>query len=447
MQPRVTEVRDGAGRVVTPGVQIGQPMPLGSPVPFGGPPAGAVVVPSVGPNGGVPGIACEDPLYAGGPVGTAGPGVAALSRLPGGTGRWWVTGEYLMWWTRSTQLPPLVTTSSPQFNGILGTGDTRTLLGGSFGDNFHSGARFGGGFWFDPCDHLRGLDARFFFLGENSQTFTADTSRFPLLARPFTNVNAPPGQFAQIVGAPLLAAGAIEVTLKNSLSGAEVNYRRNLGGSECARLDALVGYRHVNFTEELRIAETFARVGGSDFGIGVPAARGVVVDSFRAENNFHGGQIGLAGEKRRGRWSLDGRATVAFGNVEQRGEINGGQQLVFPNGGVAQTAGGLLALPGANIGTFTQNKFAVVPEASLNLGYHLTSHLKVFVGYNFLYMSSVLRPAGMIDTGLDSARIPNFRNPADPPQFPVAGIPRPAPVMRTTDFFAQGINFGIQFTW
>ena len=65
-----------------------------------------------------------------------------------GPGRWWTSGEYLMWWTQLAALPPLVTTSSPQFNGQLGVGDTRVLLGGPFGDTFHSGARFAVGRWF-----------------------------------------------------------------------------------------------------------------------------------------------------------------------------------------------------------------------------------------------------------------------------------------------------------
>ena len=111
---------------------------------------------------------------------------------------------------------------------------------------------------------------------------------------------------------------------------------------------------------------------------------------------------------------------------------------------IRQYAGGLLALPGANAGSFTQNKFAVLPEVGFNVGYHITPHFRVFVGYNFLYLSSVLRPAGLINPNVDPARIPNFPLPnGGSPVFP----PQPAPLFRTTDFFAQGINFGIQFTW
>jgi hypothetical protein len=418
-------------------------MGLGSPISTMQPPGG-VIVPSVGPDACPPGM--EEPIFGTGMPVVAGeaPGWGALTRFAGFENQWWTTGEYLMWWTRSTQLPTLITTSSPQFGGIIGAGDTRSILSGSFGDTMHSGARFGIGRWFGP-EQCRGLEGRFFFLGQNGTTFATDTNSYPLLARPFFNVNQPFGAFSEITAAPGVATGGIEVHLKNSLWGAEVNFRRNLGGNECARLDAIVGYRHVNFKEQLLISETFARTPNSDLNVGVGnIVAGTITDSFRTENNFHGGQIGLAGEMRRGRWYVDGRASIAFGTVFQRSEIAGGQQVLFNNGTTGQFAGGLLALPGANIGSFSATRFAVVPEVGLNLGYHLTPQLKMFVGYNFLYLSNVLRPAGTIDPAVDASRIPNFLVNAPPA---LGGQARPLPAMRTTDFFAQGISFGLQFTW
>ncbi|HUR55579.1 MAG TPA: BBP7 family outer membrane beta-barrel protein, partial [Gemmataceae bacterium] len=240
--PSVTEVR---GIPSGPDISIGPPTTYGAPgTVFTGPvtmPPGGVIVPSVGPDACPPGL--EAPMF-GAPVpgevcGPEGPGFRALSRLGVGQGSWWTSAEYLMWWTRSTHLPPLITTSSPQFNGFLGVGDTRTVLGGSFGDTFHGGARFGLGHWFD-CEQSRGIEGRFFFLGRNGNEFGATTNNFPVLARPFFNVNQPVGSFAEVVAAPGLATGGVLVNLQNSMWGADVNFRRNLGGSDCARLDALV---------------------------------------------------------------------------------------------------------------------------------------------------------------------------------------------------------------
>jgi hypothetical protein len=187
------------------------------------------------------------------------------------------------------------------------------------------------------------------------------------------------------------------------------------------------------------------RVPGSDLGIGVPAMRGTVVDSFRTENQFHGGQIGLASSIQRGRWSLDSRATVALGSVFQSVNISGAQTLLFANGGLTSTPGGLLAVPGANMGHWSQTKFGVLPEVGVNIGYQVTSHLKLFVGYNVLYLSSAVRPGEQIDQAVDAARVPNFLPPGA--VAPLPGIVRPTPQMSTSGYFIQGISFGLMYRW
>ena len=440
--PSVTVSRDplpttGLGAVVNPVVVgPGAPFVVGPGAPFVVGPGGAVVV---GPDGDCGPMGCPTPVMDA-PLVAGGPGYPGFGRLFGlGRGNSWVSAEYLMWWTKSTQLPPLAATGIVDPSGTGGIMAQQNLLAGSFGDTLHSGARFGIGHWFSD-EQRRGVDARFFFLFQNGATFTANSAQVPTLFLPFNNVNTPVGPTGNVVAAPGIAAGGISVALENSLWGAEVNYRRFLMGNACARLDGLVGFRYANFTETLTINETAALLPTAPF----TGAPGTISDRFRAENNFYGGQFGLTGEVRRGRWFLDGRATVAFGTVHQTGEIGGGQARLLPNGTVGQYAGGLYALPGANTGTYTQSKFAVMPEAGFNVGYHITPGWRVFVGYNVLYLSSVLRPANMIDTNIDAARIPNFAVPGSPAALPFA---RPQPLLTTTDFFAQGISFGMQWTW
>jgi hypothetical protein len=64
----------------------------------------------------------------------------------------------------------------------------------------------------------------------------------------------------------------------------------------------------------------------------------------------------------------------------------------------------------------------------------------VFVGYNFLYCSNILRAGDQIDTTLDvnAATFPITQRP---------GATRPAPKFEDSGFWAQGINFGLHFTW
>jgi hypothetical protein len=401
------------------------------------------LVPGVGLECGLPlqpGYDCPLPYDC--PV--ISPGYPALARVTS-FDKWWVSSEYLMWWTRSTDLPPLITTSSPQFNGILGQGDTRIVLGGPFGQTFHSGLRVGLGYWFG-CSQCRGIDSRMFFLGQAASFFTVTTGQYPLLARPFFNVNTPLGPFSEIVGSVARGiGGGITVQLESSVWGAEVNYRRYLWDNGLARLDGLVGYRFVSVSEQLRITESFARP-PSLVTPQLPQVAGTIIDQFKTTNDFHGGQIGLAGSCQLGRWFIDARTTVAFGNLTRTLDISGGQQLLLADGTIRTANGGLLALPGANIGRFSENSFAVVPEVGVNVGYQLTSRLRFFVGYNFLYIGNAVRPGSAIDPYVDAARIPNFPLPGNPSPL-LTSPPRPAPQFRSSDFFVQGISFGLQFNW
>jgi len=404
------------------------------------------MVPSVGPEGlvAVP-QGLESPLYGDCPTGNCPTGAAAMTRLSH-CGKWYTGAEYLMWWTKAADLPPLVTTSSAPFSGQLGRGDTTTLVGGAFGQTFHSGGRFTLGRWFDDSE-CRGVEGRLFFLGRTNSSYTATTDQFGLLARPFNNVNPGTPNFgssSEVIADSMRAFGGVNVQSQTTVWGAEANYRRHLLGSDWWRLDGIVGYRYMNIVEKLTITENFTGTGVLPPGSGFPVASGMVFDSFRTENHFNGGQIGLVAHAQRGRWTLDGRAVVAFGNLSRTANISGGQSLILPNGTTMNAVGGLLALPGANIGRFNDNVFAVMPEAGLNIGYQVTSRTRVFVGYNLLYLGNALRPGDTIDTSVDPARVPNFLT---TPANPIMGTPRPRPMARSSDFFIQGINFGLQFNW
>ncbi|MBP3959226.1 BBP7 family outer membrane beta-barrel protein [Gemmata sp. G18] len=432
------------GSVAAPQFVPGAPSITESRDPTGRIPSGGVVVPSVAPGGYDCPVGLEDPLFTGAPE------IGAIDRVAR-THKAWVSGEVLLWWNRGSQVPPLVTTSSPQFNGIIGQGDTRVLLGGSFGDTYHVGGRIGAGYWFGD-NECRGIDARVFWVSPTTATFSANTNQFPLLARPFFNINgtiSDPnfafGQSSEVIAGPGVATGSVTAAMKSTVWGGEINYRRYLAGTTGARLDLLAGYRYLDVSEQLTITERFARIPGSDPTVGIPAIAGTITDSFRTENQFHGGQIGVTGSFQRGRWSLDPRATVAFGTVHQTVEINGSQMLTFANGLTTTTPGGLLAVPGANIGRFSQDKFAVVPEVGLNIGWQATDRMKLFVGYNFLYLSSAVRPGEAIDTRLDAARVPNLIPSGS--GVPLASPIRPQPQFSTSGYFIQGISFGLTYRW
>ena len=171
-------------------------------------------------------------------------------------------GEYLAWWTKASNFPPLATTSpagTTRTNaGVLGQPGTEVLFSGSDGDESgRSGARFTLNHWFSPC-HEMGFDITYTFLGNTAGTFeqTSDASGSPIIARPFFNVNpATTRQDSSIIAYPDEQTGA---TIRNSLelNFLEVLLRRAVLQDCNRQLDFLIGYRYGRFAEGLSIDTT-----------------------------------------------------------------------------------------------------------------------------------------------------------------------------------------------
>src|SRR5262249_7260302 len=130
-------------------------------------------------------------------------------------------------------------------------------------------------------------------------------------------------------------------------------------------------------------------------------------DRFATENDFHGGRVGLRGELGNGPLVLRGAATIALGNMHQTTRIDGALATNdFTNFTTVQTfRGGYLAQP-TNIGRFSRDTFAVVPELNLSVGWQPRDWLTLTVGYNFLYLSDVLRPGDQIDRTINPTQGP-----------------------------------------
>lgn len=360
--------------------------------------------------------------------------------------RFFVQTEYLLWWVRQGTIPPLATTADNQLFGFLGQPGTVLLLGpGRFGSQRRDGFRVRAGGWLNDAGTL-GIDGSYFFLGSRTDRRSFGSDQFPTILRPIFAPNqfvdptgqiVLPGEFGELVAFPGLATGTFDLALRSRLWGADVNLTKALICGCDRRLAGFVGYRHLNLRETLTMREFI--IAGPDAPNPV-GTRILVEDQFDVRNQFHGGQLGLAGERRWGRVSLDGRASVAFGVTHQILNISG-FQVVTPPGGPTETfTGGLLAA-GPNLGRFTRDRFSVVPEVTLNLGYFLTPNLRAYVGYNFLFWSNVIRPGDQIDRVVDLTFVPNA------PRVPFSGENRPLPTFRQTDFWAQGIQFGAEFRW
>ena len=148
--------------------------------------------------------------------------------------------------------------------------------------------------------------------------------------------------------------------------------------------------------------------------------------------------IGGVAEYASGPLAMHARATVALAGREEVIGINGNTRILGPAGQtLASGARGLLAEP-SNSGRHDGGGFSVVPEVCVGVGYRFNDHLTATVGYTFLYWSQVARPGDQIDRGLN----------IQPLNFPgQIGPPRPAFALHETDFWAQGIDVGLEFRY
>jgi hypothetical protein len=375
-----------------------------------------------------------------------------------GKDRLWFSGEYLMWIIKNDMLPPLATTTPRETDvlarGILGRRDTLILLGhDNPPDEEKTSERFGGrfslGYWLDDCKET-GAEATFFFLGRREQPVQLGPDD-RLLARPFSDV-ATVLEDSLLIEFPGLVRGAIRVDRPSELWGAEANFIKNLHKGWCYNdwhLDFLAGFRFLSLEEELNIGDVrtylsplsrvirrlfpnFSTLAGDTF---------VDEDHFATENHFYGGQVGLDFSYSNGIFTVELLGKVAAGGVDEMVDIAGSQVLIKPGGATTVSRGGLLALA-SNSGRVERGEFAVVPQLDVSGGVRLTNWCGLYVGYSIIYWSDVVRPADQVDRELDTSEIPNFPHPSAP-----TGLRSPHNPFKSAEFFAQGVNLGVEFHW
>jgi hypothetical protein len=302
----------------------------------------------------------------------------------------WFNFEYLLWWIKDSPVSPLVTYPVTPADQAFGPASSQVLYGGgTVGNDARSGGRFTGGFWVDDSQTL-GFEGSYYFLGPQGVR----------LAEGAVN-GSPPGDF--------------QANLTSHLQSAEVNLLTNTARLGVVRLDLLGGFRYLQLKEALTVNQDFAAADMSEDDSWD--------DEFRTRNDFYGGQIGARAEFTWERLFLNVSGKVALGVTHQNIAIGGGltQALstfstdrfgdTIQNTTIYQDSlGGLLAPPAQ----FSRNQFTVIPEVGFNVGCQVTDYLRVFLGYSFLYWSSVARPGQQV---------------LSPPQ--------------TTTFWAQGLNCGL----
>lgn len=345
----------------------------------------------------------------------------------------WAEAEYLVWYTRNQFTPQLVVRVADAAvgqGGLAPAGQVRNLYPSNRKIEFdaQSGgrARIGA-----SVDTGIGFDVGGFVL--ESQTdgafFASGPNGTPALARTYTRAQDGSRQFL-FSSFPGQYTGSIAATADTMTWGMDGNVRFDWYKVLADQNELLAGFRYLNVQESLVIQDR------SDFPGGITNTS---LDAARTNNHFYGGQVGL--HTRFGNHygvTLDIVQKVALGGVRQRAQLFGANTF----GNLPVEASGLYVQQG-NAGTFERDKFAAVGELTVNLGYCVRPGVRVFVGYNLLGISSVVRPGQAFDTVINDANVRFVAGaPAGPARRPNFDFGRSA-----TDFWVQGLNLGLAMDW
>ncbi len=356
----------------------------------------------------------------------------------------WARGEVVVGWLRGMRLPPLVTTSPPgtptNLAGVLGGPETAILVGGGPVDNnARVGARFLAGYWFQCLDRL-GAEAGFLFLPGQSQHWTAASDGSSILARPIFDATNNNAGTAVLIAYPGLSSGSIGVTATSkNFYVANLDLAERMWTTDHFRMTALVGYRYMAYADDLQMSSSaFPTVAGV-----VPGTRLSTLESFQTFNQFNGVEGGFRWEFFQGDWSLELLTKLAYGRVGQRTTITGINTNEVPGSGASTTSGALLALP-SNIGILNNAQWLGAIDLGCSIGWQVTDHMRLRVGYLFLYWPGVARAGDQIDLVINPNLVQGTR-PVIPPFS--AGPIRPLLTVQNTDFWVQSITCGVEFRY
>jgi hypothetical protein len=350
----------------------------------------------------------------------------------GGEPRWSVSAEALLMWFKSSPTPvPIITDDYANLPG------TKVLLGGGFVDtNPNAGVRITGTY---RVDSRWGMELSGFYVPSRSTSSSVSSSGqlgSADLLLPYFDVTTNQESYTEISFSPDYR-GEAKTTLDNNLGGFELNATWALAPQGGWKTDLLGGFRF------LQLRESYTITTSSPFIPPNPADVWNTTDAFDTRNRFFGVQVGLRTWYDSGPWLATGTGKVALGNMQQRASISGFLETNdFNDHGVPQILpSGYFALP-SNSGDHSRNTFAVVPEIGVSVGYRITPQATVYVGYAFLYASSVVRPGEQINRNINTTQSVSFAG--DPPAKPVGAL-QPSFSFNSTDFWAQSVSLGFAY--
>ncbi|MBS0616276.1 MAG: BBP7 family outer membrane beta-barrel protein [Verrucomicrobia bacterium] len=385
--------------------------------------------------------------------------------------------DYLAWFSKKNPLPvPLVTSASfdDDIPGAIGQPHTRVLRGKEdIGMGWMQGFEVRGKSW---IHQKAGFEAAYFLLPKVHEKKTTKTSGqvgSRNLAVPIFDVtgvfglNGVPGETIFILPGPIFGSpffsGVFNIDLSSQFQGAELSGLYALKSQPRYAFEWIWGLRWFQLEESLKFRVSTVRVPNSSD----PFNASQFIDRFHTTNNFVGGQMGLKGQYKWGRWQLEGVVKGALGASIEELKIHGSSKTItgtvwfLTSGTAGETLpGGIFAQP-SNIGTHHKTLFAYAVETRLNNSIEITKNWSIDIGYTFLWISKVLRPGNQIDRKINSTRTAladasrattgtgtgpvSFGTPASAPA--PEGKSAPKVHFKQSSFWEQGLNVGIRLNF
>jgi hypothetical protein len=351
--------------------------------------------------------------------------------LTAGTWKLWVDIDYLIDWVKGDHLPPLVTTSPPgtprNQAGVLGRPNTTIVFGSNnFNQDDRSGFRTDFGYWFTP-DRAFGFEMGFMLLDSSKNSFGAASNGNPILARPYISAISN-SEVSSLIAFPGVSTGSIQVIdAGHTFFGTNVDFRANFLCSNWYRVDSLFGYRNLHYQEDLTIFENVQPT-SAQFRAGTNIQS---TDQFFTRNEFNGADLGLRAEFFWEQWTLGLLGKVPVGAVHRAVDIEGSTVTTVPGVPPVSRVGGLFALS-SNIGSHSDSDWSVAPEIGLTIGWKMSEHVELKLGYSDLWWVNVAQPGGQIDRRVNPNLIP--------PPNGAGGPALPAVTGSKNSIWVQGIS-------
>src|SRR5262249_27150937 len=180
-------------------------------------------------------------------------------------------------------------------------------------------------------------------------------------------------------------------------------------------------------------------------------------DLISTRNNFYGAEAGMSFE-----WwvvpsvVVSGWGKAAVGGTYERIFIQGNTTTssfaVITNGAnppvilanplVSRnvTQGGILT-PGVGPILDTATRLAWVPEGNLTVGYLPACWVRLFCGYNWMFISNVVRPGDQVGFTTSNANLTLVGNSQN------VTVVQPGYRYTTNNLFVHGLSAGVEFRW